>query len=133
MPEVLQRAADPHVTPRWVLICHPHDETPDLQAHTLTTRFTRRVRPFARDELPMPAQNRVGRDDRGDVGQQLSTQPLPASREPPTLRIGQPHARLGKLTPKYSVFLDQIGDNVLLFVSASRRASREQSGRMRDS
>jgi hypothetical protein len=65
----------------------------------------------------MPAQNRVGRNDRRDVGQHLSTQPLPASREPPTLRIGQPQAPADELTPKYSVFLNQIGDDVLLLVS----------------
>jgi hypothetical protein len=89
----------------------------DLQAYTLTI-FTRRARQFARDELPMAAQNRVGCDDRGDVGQHPSTQPLPTSREPATLRIGQPQTPADELTPKYSVFLDQIGD-VLLLVSQS--------------
>ena len=75
----------------------------------------------------MPAQNRVGRDDRRDVGQHLSTQPLSASREPPTLRIGQPQAPADELTPKYSVFLNQIGDDVLLLVSQPAGEHRENN------
>src|SRR5207244_10809720 len=65
--DILQRAKDPRVAPRGILLGHAHHQTPDLREHARTTAPSLRVRPFPRDELPMPAANRVGRDDRGDV------------------------------------------------------------------
>jgi hypothetical protein len=62
----------------------------------------------------MPAQNRVGSDNRGDFGQHPTPTPLPPLREPTPLRIRQPQAPAAELTPKCAVFLDQIGDDVLL-------------------
>src|SRR6476660_2319802 len=41
-------------------------------------RTTKRenARPFPRDELPMPTENRVGRDDRGDLTESATAQPV---------------------------------------------------------
>ena len=66
MPDVLQRPLDPRVTPRRVLLRHPDDELADLREDAATSR-TRGVCPFPCDEQPMPAQNRVGRDDRRNL------------------------------------------------------------------
>jgi hypothetical protein len=77
--------------------------------------------PRVQDADPVP---------RANLGQHPSTQPLPALREPATLRIRQPQAPADELTSKGPVFLDQIGDDVLLL--AIQPASREQSDRMRD-
>jgi hypothetical protein len=74
---VLQGAAHPRIAPGGILLGHTHDEPPDLHEYASTTASPFCVRPFARDELPMPPQNRVGRDDRGDL-----TQPATANRCP---------------------------------------------------
>src|SRR5207244_6249919 len=58
---------------RRIVFGHPHDESPGLRDHARTTAAPLRVRPFARDELPMPAENRIGRHDRGDTTQAATT------------------------------------------------------------
>jgi hypothetical protein len=54
----------------------PYDQSPNLREHALTTssRFFGYV--LARYQLPMPAENRVGRDDRGNVKQAATAQPM---------------------------------------------------------
>ena len=62
-------------SPRWILPRHAHHQPPDLGEHAAPTRPGRRVRPFPCDQLPMPAEQRVGRDDRGDLAQRPTAQP----------------------------------------------------------
>ena len=66
-----------------------------------------RVRPLPRDELPIPPQNRVWRDDRGDLTQPATAQPVPAHGEPTPLGIRQPQTPPTQLTPKDSILFDQ--------------------------
>jgi hypothetical protein len=68
MPNILEGALDSGVAPRRILLRHPDDEPADLRQDAATSR-TCSVRPFPRDELPMPAQNRLRRDDRGNLTQ----------------------------------------------------------------
>ena len=89
MANVLQRADDPGVAPRGVLLGHPHHQEPDLCQHAGTTVLPLRVRPFARDQLPMATQNRVGRDDRRDLTEAATAQPGAVPRQPTAFLIGQ--------------------------------------------
>jgi hypothetical protein len=57
MPEILQGPSDSRVSASRILFGHPHDQPPDLHEHARPTRSSCRVRPFTRDEPPMPAQN----------------------------------------------------------------------------
>jgi hypothetical protein len=56
--------------------------------------------------------------------------PLPALRQPAPLRIGQPQPPAGELSPKRSVFFDQMGDDVLLLViqPAGQRGEKNPDG-----
>ena len=74
MADILQRTNDPSVAPRGVVLGHQHDQTPDLREHARTAATPLRVRPLPRDQLPMPPENRVGRDDRGDLTETTATQ-----------------------------------------------------------
>ena len=114
MSKVLQRATDPRVAPGWILFRHPHDEPPDLREHALLTVPTLRMGPFARDEMTMPSENRVGSDDGGDLEQSLTPQSMPAHREPTPFVIVEPQAPPSQLTPKDSILFDQIGQGLLL-------------------
>jgi hypothetical protein len=49
-------------------------QAPDLREHASTARRSPRVRPFPRDELPVPAQQRIWSDDRGDLAQPATAQ-----------------------------------------------------------
>ena len=55
----------------------------------VTTAPSLRVRPFPRDELPMPAENRVGRDDRGDVTKAATAQPVATNGQPTAFLVSQ--------------------------------------------
>ena len=51
-------------------------------------QFVRETTGFAiGDELPMPAENRVRRDDRGDVTKAATAEPVPVSGQPTPLLI----------------------------------------------
>ena len=66
MADVLQRALDPRVAPRWILRGHPHDELTDREQDTASSGFSG-VRPFPGDQLAMPPQQRIRCRDRGDL------------------------------------------------------------------
>ena len=62
----------------------------------------------------MPPQDRVGRDDRGDLTQPSPSQPVPTHGEAPPFVIGQSKTSPTQLTPKDSILFDQIGQGLLL-------------------
>ena len=74
----------------------------------------------------MPAQDRIGRDNRRNLAQHTSAQTLPAPRETAPLFVGYPHSSATKLTPQSSVLFDQIGDDILLLVIQSTRQRGEK-------
>ena len=86
----------------------------DLRDHAGTTRPPLRVRPLAGDQLPMPPQNRVGGDNRGELAQQPTAQTLPAPRQPAPVLIGQAEASSTQLRSEDPVFFDQIRHGLLL-------------------
>jgi hypothetical protein len=88
MPHVLQRALDPRVTPRGILPRHADDKPLDLREHAATTRPTD-VRPLSRDQLSVPPENRVGCDDRRDLTEPTTAQPVSMHRQPTALVIGE--------------------------------------------
>jgi hypothetical protein len=112
MPHILERATDPGITPGGVLLRHPYHELADLLEHAGTLRPLR-VRPLPRDELPMPPQNRVGGDDRGDVAQCSASQSVPTYGQPTSFIIGQPQSPT-HLSSEDSILFDQVGHPLLL-------------------
>src|ERR1700674_420743 len=130
MSEILERPANPAVAPGGILLRHAHDEPPDLREHTRTTAPPLRVRPLPRDQLPMPPENRVWRDDRGDLTQPPTSQPVPADGEPTPLVLAQPKAPATQLTPQDSVLFDQIGQGLLLLTiqPADQRGKNNPQG-----
>jgi hypothetical protein len=64
----------------------------------------------------MPAQDRIGRDNRRNLAQDTPAQPLPAPRQTAPLLVSHTQSSATKLRPKSSILFDQIGDDVLLLV-----------------
>ena len=77
---------------------------------TTTTASLRRIRPFARHQLPVPSQQRVRRDYRDEATQRFPSQPVCPYGEPPSVVIGEPQASLTDLPPEHAVLFDQIGE-----------------------
>jgi hypothetical protein len=92
VPEVCQRALNPRIAPRRVLRHHAHDQPADLPEHASTARRRLRVCPLPRDQVPVPTQQRIGGDDRGDLAQPPTPQPVRPNGEPPPVVIGQVQA-----------------------------------------
>ena len=74
----------------------------------------------------MPPQDCVGRDDRGDLTQPSTSQPVPAHGEPTPFVIGQPKASPTQLTPQDSILFNQTGQGVLLLTIQQANQSGEK-------
>ncbi len=62
-PELAQLALDPHVAPPGILPREPHDDRAELGIDGRATDVRAAVRPFAPDELAVPAQEGLRRDE----------------------------------------------------------------------
>jgi hypothetical protein len=61
----------------------------------------------------MPPKNRVGRDDRGDVMQAATAEPMAMHRQPTAFRISQADPA-AHVPAQDAVFFNQVGHGVLL-------------------
>jgi hypothetical protein len=104
MTDILQGALDPRVAPRGILRRHPDDELVDLREHAAATR--------PGDQLSVLAEQRVGRDDRGDLAQHSTAHPEGPHREAPPVVIRQAQAPPPELPAQEAVLFDQVGDRL---------------------
>src|SRR5919198_298158 len=65
MPKPFEFADDPSVSPVRVLVVEPQDQTAYRRLKQRPTGSPMRIRPAARDELAVPAQQRLGLDREG--------------------------------------------------------------------
>ena len=92
---------------------HPDDQKANVGEHA--GRPSRLLgRPFARDKLPMPPQNRVRRHQRGHLAQDLPSQAVTIRGQPTPLGIGELDPLLAQLASKDAVLLHQIRDRLSL-------------------
>lgn len=64
----------------------------------------------------MPTQQRVGRDDRRDLAQRLTTQLARPHGESPPVVIGQPQASFAQLAAQDAIFFKEIAEDFTLLV-----------------
>jgi len=62
---------------------------------------------FRADQLAMPAQQRVRCDDRGNLPEGASAQPVCPSRESAPVVVGQAHASPTQMTPQHPILFQQ--------------------------
>src|SRR5713101_2828505 len=78
----------------------------------------------------MPPQNRVGRDDRGELAQQSTAETVPAPRQPAPVLSGEPEASSAQLRSEDPVFFDQIHHGLLPLVAPpARQGHQHESNR----
>jgi hypothetical protein len=80
----------------------------------------------------MPAENRVGRDDRRDLTEPTTAQPVSVPRQPPTFLVGQTD-RAVHVRSEDAVLFDQVGYGVLLPLvepADQRRQERSEGQRV---
>jgi hypothetical protein len=67
VPHVLQHPLNPRIASRLVLFRHPDHQATDLTDDLTPVDRGAAIRPFPRNELPVPPQQRIRSGDRGDV------------------------------------------------------------------
>jgi hypothetical protein len=113
--EIHQRAPDSRVSPSGVLKGHPHNEALDLFPDSRAPELPLRAPDvFLRDQIAIPAKQRVGRDDGRDASESARTKALRFSRQSTSLRVRKPKALSTDLLPENAVLLLQVFDDLLL-------------------
>jgi hypothetical protein len=103
------------VYPAWILRRHPDDELFHVDADRRTPRpAARRAVVLAGDQLAVPAQDRVGRDQAGELAQPATTDEPALYGQASPLVIGEPQAPPAELLAEDAVLLAQEVDDLEL-------------------
>jgi hypothetical protein len=116
MAQVRQRPLDASIAPRWILHRHANDKLLDFigDARSAPRWALMAAIELLRNELPIPAQEGLGRYQGGKFLQTLATERVGEGREAPAFRVREAQAAPTKLGFEDAVFLVQIGDHLLL-------------------
>ena len=126
MADLLQFSLDPTVAPGRVVGRHADDEGADRLHDARATDAFVRVGPLRCDQTVVPAQDGVRRDDRRDLGQELSTESLALGCEPPALVVGQPETLSAELLLEDAILLDEVVDGLGLMAVDPAHEGGEQ-------
>ena len=88
MAHILQRALYPGIAPGGIVGRHPHDEPINVGQHMTATGPTHLEGPLAGDQLPMPAKQRVRRDNGCDLPQGPAAQAMSSEGQSSPVVIG---------------------------------------------
>ena len=83
---------------------------------------------FAGDQLAVPAEDRVGRDEAGDLVEDLAAEDPAHHREAPALVIGQPKTASAHLLSEDSVLLHRVVDDPVPVPVHPPGAQRQEEG-----
>ena len=98
-----------------VLLCHAQDKVADPAVDSQASGTTVGAAiVLLGDELPVPAQDRVGGDDAGDLAKGPSAQGLALGGKATPLRLGEAKTPSSELLSEDTVFLLEVGDHVLV-------------------
>ena len=99
----------------WILTCEPNREIDDHLANSRTARLSlvRRI-PLLGDQLAMPAEDRVRREQRADFKEPLAAEYLAFDGQSPALAVVEQNAFLPELLFQYSILSSQVIDRFLL-------------------
>jgi hypothetical protein len=100
--------------PACVVGRHSDDEATNLRKRVGPSEAPPRIRPFPGDQLAVPAQNGVSRDDRGHLRQQPTTERRATSRQAPSVAIGEPQTLILQLRLQHAVLFAQVLDDLML-------------------
>ena len=124
--QVLQRALNARVAPRRVLSRHPNDQRSKVCLQASGTAAAGAIRPFARHQLAVPAQNGVRRHDGRDLREQPATEPVSQFGEASALAVVETQALPGEPGLQQSILFAQERDDVGLLTMEPAAQGRDQ-------
>ena len=117
MAQVTQRADQTRVAPGRIFRRHPdHKLLHVFAGGRATGSSARRAVILPGDQLAVPAQDRLGRHEAGELLQSAATDDLALGREASPLVIGESQPSPTELLPKYAVLLAEKVDDLQLAV-----------------
>jgi hypothetical protein len=117
MAEIQKCSQDAPVPPIPILPRHLHYERFDFSRRPLPSWSASRAPViFLGDELPVPSQQCLGRDDGGDRCEHLPTEAFCLAGQPAPLIVIQPQPSAAELFSKDPIFFAQIIDGILLLL-----------------
>ena len=126
MAHVLQRTLDPRVATETVLGRHPDDQPSNLDEHRGSSGPLPSAGPFCGNQLAVPAENGVRRDDGRHVAQRAASESLPKHREPSTLVIVRPQPPAAQPCLQRAVPFVEKGNHVALLALEPSQQRRQQ-------
>ncbi len=127
--EVGQSALDAVVAPGEVLFRESEHEFPQFCGDRRTSGLvlsSRGVIPFLGDELPMPTQNGVGRDQRADFTEELASQRFSWDGQAASLVVREPQPFLAVQFFKDSILRPEVFDELLLLLGHPTGQNRDE-------
>jgi len=107
--EIEQGASDARIAPGRILSCHGDDELDQVGLSPSTSGSAPRATVvLTSDELAVPAQKRLGRDERRDAAQRGAADRVRAHRESPALSQREAQAPRALLLTEHSIFFHQV-------------------------
>ena len=125
MPDIFQRPLDSRVAPARIVGHHADRQTPDLASYARSAGALPGVRPLAGDQLSVPSENRVGRDERGELVQRAATEPVSQHRQTPALSIVQSQPTAAQLHLQRAVLFAKVGDHIALLTIEPPKQRRQ--------
>jgi hypothetical protein len=126
MTQIVQRALEPRVAPARIFRRHPGHRPTNLWQHARPAGATLRVRPLAGDELPVPAQHRVWRDDRRHLHQEPATKTGAEDSQARPFAVGQPHSLMSQPSLQNTRLFAQVRNDVVLFALEPAEEGRDE-------
>ena len=116
MTEIRQRTPNSSVSPLRILFRHAHYEVGNLKHHPWPSRSppSRTVVPLSRDQLSVPSEDGVRRDDTSHFFEELPAKGLPLDCKPSSFVVRQTKSSPTELTLEDAVLLDQVIDDLRL-------------------
>ena len=113
--EVRERSADPCVPPLGMLDRHPdHERGHVTSRHRPASTAAGAAVVCLGDQSPVPAENRVRRDDAGDLHHDAPSEFLAAHGESTALGIGPAKRPRAQVLPEDPILLPEIRDQIVL-------------------
>jgi hypothetical protein len=131
--DVAERAANARVAPARVLGRQLNDQALDqLHGRRATWISSGTAVVLLRDELAVPAQDRVGRDDAVDLVQHLAAEHLALPCEPTSLSIREAEAPTTELFAQHTVLFLEVREDLELATVGPPREQQQQEPERRD-
>src|SRR5215469_1173722 len=110
-----QCSLDSSIAPIAVLFCHAHHQSLNLPGGTRSPRCTMGLSVvLLGDQLPVPSQQGLRRDDAGDLGKNSLSQRFGLYGQSPTLIVIEAHSPVTELFSKHSILLAKIFNDLEL-------------------